>query len=168
MTCRSREQWKKINNFEHYEVSNHGRIRNQHKTILKQFYKERGDAIITLSKNGKRSTHRVARIVAQTFLEEDKKRNEVNHIDGNPKNNHISNIEWVTRQENITHARKMGLYDDGKKVNLYCMMTKTTLEFVSMSSASRYLKRSRGFVKERIKANNLIVDKRYLICDYEV
>lgn len=168
MTCHSKEIWKPINNYSHYLVSSHGRIKNKHGRILKQTYKERGDAIISFHKNGKRSTHRVARIVAQTFLEEDGKRNEVNHIDGNPRNNHISNLEWVTRHENIAHARRLGLYDDGKEVNLYCMFTKKTLNFKSRASASRYLGRSNGFIKERIRANNLIVDKRFLICDYEI
>ena len=34
---------------------------------------------------------------------------QINHKDGNKKNNSLSNLEWVTSQENLQHARKTGL-----------------------------------------------------------
>jgi hypothetical protein len=39
---------------------------------------------------------------------------ECNHIDGDKLNNHISNLEWVTRTENIVHAFKLGLHSTAK------------------------------------------------------
>lgn len=40
---------------------------------------------------------------------------QVNHIDGNPSNNHISNLEYCTGEENITHGVKNGLFSRGNK-----------------------------------------------------
>lgn len=159
-----KEVWKKINGYNNYEVSNHGRIRNKKKNIMNQFYKDRGDATIGLSKNGKRKTHRVARIVAQTFLEEDKKRTEVNHIDGNPRNNNVSNLEWVTPSENIRHAHKEGLIKTDKPVSLYCLDEKNSYFFTNQCAASKWLGRSKNFINERIKRNDLRY-KNYIIVD---
>lgn len=164
MTYRSnKEVWKTVEGFENYEVSTYGRVRHKQNGLLKPFYKERGDAIVTLYKNGERKTLRLARLVAKAFIKRDPIRNEVNHIDGNPRNNHVGNLEWATRQENIDHAHKLGLYDLGKRVTLYCTATKTSIDFPSMKSASRYLKKSENFVRHRIVAGNLVVDNRYLI-----
>jgi hypothetical protein len=37
------------------------------------------------------------------------KKSQVNHIDGNPANCHVSNLEWSTREENVNHAYQNGL-----------------------------------------------------------
>jgi hypothetical protein len=36
-------------------------------------------------------------------------KNEVNHIDGNKLNNHVSNLQWNSRSENMLHGYKNGL-----------------------------------------------------------
>lgn len=53
----------------------------------------------------------VHRVVALTFLENFNNLPDVNHKDGNKKNNHCSNLEWMTKKQNIIHAHKTGLYD---------------------------------------------------------
>lgn len=51
----------------------------------------------------------VHRLVAEAFLPPDETRYEVNHIDGNKSNNHVSNLEWATHSENHRHAAVHGL-----------------------------------------------------------
>jgi len=66
---------------------------------------------VGLAKYGKRTTYLVHRLIAQAFLPNPKHKPQINHIDGNPLNNNISNLEWATAAENNQHSRKMGLVD---------------------------------------------------------
>ena len=51
----------------------------------------------------------VHRLVALTFLgSPPTPKHEVNHIDENRANSNVTNLEWVTRQENIRYARRNG------------------------------------------------------------
>jgi hypothetical protein len=49
------------------------------------------------------------RLVAQCFIENPHGYLEVNHKDGDKKNNDASNLEWCTRSENNQHAFRIGL-----------------------------------------------------------
>lgn len=59
--------------------------------------------------NLRRKTFRVHRLVALSYIENQDKKLEVNHKDGNKLNNNLNNLEWVTHSENIQHAWDNGL-----------------------------------------------------------
>lgn len=128
------EIWNPIKNYENYEVSNFGNVRNtifknnkiqKEKThILKLNVSKRNRCTVHLYKNGKRKAFMVHRLVMETFepnrnnfkyrdfenplkIELDKL--EINHKDGNPKNNNINNLEWSTKKYNDYHAYINGL-----------------------------------------------------------
>lgn len=62
-----------------------------------------------LNNNGKIKTFKLHRLLAQAFIPNPKNKKEVNHIDGNKLNNNLSNLEWVTHEENMNHAWGLGL-----------------------------------------------------------
>lgn len=66
--------------------------------------------------------HAVHRLVATAFLDNPDNLPEVNHIDENPLNNHVSNLEWCDRQYNIEYSKNkpVAQYDmDGVKIAEY-------------------------------------------------
>ncbi len=50
----------------------------------------------------KQTKEYVHRLVAEAFIEKPNNVSEVDHIDCNKENNHVDNLRWVTRQENVS------------------------------------------------------------------
>lgn len=119
----NKEVWKDVIGYEGlYEVSSLGRVRSLDKLvngnnskvlrkgiILKPQEKKYGYLAVNLYKYRKMKSLTVHRLVAKAFIENLDNKPEVNHIDGNKKNNSIYNLEWVTSSENQKHAFEKGL-----------------------------------------------------------
>lgn len=82
------------------------------KRILKQTINKNGYYTISTYPEGRGSKavcYRVHRLLAMEFVSNPDNKPFVNHKDGKKLNNSISNLEWVTNQENTTHAHSTGL-----------------------------------------------------------
>lgn len=94
------EKWKLIYN-DLYQVSDDGRVRSiKTKRELRRTPNKRGYLQVTLYDNGRRKTFRVSRLVAQAFIPNPNNLPQVNHIDEDKENNHVSNLNWMTNKEN--------------------------------------------------------------------
>lgn len=120
------EQWKKIEGFENYSVSNNGQVRND-KTgrILKTYKKPSG--YIQVQMGRKTVPKYIHRLVAQAFIPNVSNKPQINHKNGNKGDNRADNLEWVTASENalaygygirIEHKKKkiIATNVNGKKV----------------------------------------------------
>lgn len=95
------ETYKNIIDFENYEVSNFGNVRNKKTNkILKPRIGKDGYHKIDIRKNYKRYTKKLHRLIAEAFIENLENKSQVDHIDNNKSNNNINNLRWATSQEN--------------------------------------------------------------------
>ena len=111
------DEWRTINEFPLYEVSNTGYVRNKatNRLILGHIT-HKGYRQVGIFLNKKQTFRVVHRLVMIAFEGEIPTGMEVNHKDGNKLNNHVDNLEYVTHQENMIHAY-MELGNPGKKLN---------------------------------------------------
>jgi len=93
--------WKDIPGF-NYQINEFGEVRNRFGKILKPKIVKYSCISLYLGNRKYYQCSNVGRLVLMAFvgIEEGK---ECNHKDGNKLNNHISNLEWVTKSENCKH-----------------------------------------------------------------
>jgi hypothetical protein len=114
-----KEIWKPTLRSNLYQVSNFGQVKRNEK-ILKPGY-SRAYQQVAFCINGKRKFHRIHQLVAEVFIGPCPSGYEVDHIDKNPKNNHVSNLRYKTIPDNRRDKYKkiIGLSPTGeiKKFN---------------------------------------------------
>jgi len=116
------EEWRPVAGAEGwYEVSSFGRVkrvksyRAKAGRILNGSFWGAGYRCVNLCMSTCRRVESIHRLVAEAFIAPIPNGHEVNHKDGNKTNNHISNLEVITLQENRRHAQVHGLLARGEK-----------------------------------------------------
>lgn len=99
----------KIPDHEFLEVNEFGDIRKVGKSYILKPQKDK-DGYLAYSVSYKGKNYRVSqhRSVAKTFIPNPENKPQVNHIDSSRDNNHVSNLEWVTPEENQQHSWRQG------------------------------------------------------------
>lgn len=126
------EVWKSIEGMPiSYKISNLGNLHidyGDHVVPIDIKYNSMGEAIVYIG--GKQ--HRVHRLVAKAFLSTPTEKSVVVHIDGNLKNNAVSNLKWVSYAE----STKM-TYNAGKLrgTRVYCKETDTIYGTIQTAAA---------------------------------
>lgn len=106
--------WKQVKGYEgFYEANEEGVIRSIPRKNTKGGVLRpgvcRGYLTVGLSKYGKQRSIRAHRVIAETFIDNPNNYSDINHKDGNKKNNKVSNLEWCSHSQNMKHASKIGL-----------------------------------------------------------
>lgn len=96
---------------------------------------DNGRGYLTVSV-GDRNPRYVHDLVAETFIPNPNNYSEINHKDGNKKNNCVSNLEWCTRHDNLMHACTMGLNESQKPIRI----VETGEVFRSQNACARHIK----------------------------
>lgn len=129
--------WKEIENHKGYWVSNYGEIVSYRRGNTKKL-----DNIPKLlkysassSRNGKiyykinldKKNYYIHRLIASVFIDNPLNKNQVNHLDNNPYNNRVDNLEWVTQSENMIHS--LNFKSNYANYGLYIYKSKKRFKF---------------------------------------
>lgn len=151
-----------IPGWEMYQVDTDGNVYSKSGKILKYSLNPQGYCIVNFYHDGMQKGFAIHTLVAKTFIpNNDPNRNQVNHKNGNKKDNTVTNLEWVTRLENVHHAMyvlghtKIGAKNPrAKAIQGFDKKTgELKYDFPSISDAARF------FVKE---GKNYIVIKQLI------
>lgn len=107
-----KETWMQIVEFDGYEVSNLGRVRNRKtkKTRKTVINKNTGYEMVMLFGKDRPVNLYVHRLVAEAFLANPYGCNDVDHMNNNKTDNNVTNLRWVFHKDNLAGRGKYSKY----------------------------------------------------------
>lgn len=97
-------QWKVIEGFEDYKVSECGQVFSLKTYTMLKPYEKKNYLGVYLYKNRKRKFMMIHRLVAMAFIENPNNYPQINHKDENSKNNSVENLEWCYAKYNVNYG----------------------------------------------------------------
>lgn len=177
------EIWKDIPDYEGlYQVSNLGQVKSLERTVLsktnilkrvherikKPVIDEHGYCTVSLYKNNKEKILLVHRIVLAAFVGPCPEDMQVNHIDCNPSNNCLSNLEYVTPSQNIKYSYQYNRDSNIRSKDFYRKMGQNCYKevecitdgntFKSVKEASLFYNISMNVLYNRCKDSQCVND----------
>lgn len=99
------DKWTTLKKYPNYEITVYGKIRNKlNNKIQKGGLNHSGYVVYGLKNDKGNHREKAHRLVAETFIDNPKNREIVNHKNGIKTDNRVENLEWCTRLENNQHA----------------------------------------------------------------
>ena len=146
-------------------------MRNKHGKPIAMQVSNVGYIRVELWCAGRGKKYQLHRLLAEAFIPNPENKPQVNHIDGDKRNNNLSNLEWCTQYENQIHAYKIGLQRGHKKPTPLSAQHKKALcgsrwkkethyyhlegkTFTNLWDASEFFGISRQTVLNRCKSGN--------------
>lgn len=128
-----------------YHISTLGRIKSLYygkERILKQTLRKRDKRYqVVLHINKKLVTMKPHRLVAIAFIDNPEGFEEVNHKDGNPRNNSIENLEWCSREYNLTHSLLLGIDDPERRNQVRKLSSSQVIRLIDDHRNKKYTTR---------------------------
>lgn len=156
------EQWKEIPfTDKKYEISNYGRVKSYcYDKINGRVVKPgniKGFFNVSLRVDGKKKSFLVHKLTAELFIPKDiEEQSVVIHLDWNKQNNHVSNLQWVTKDESYKRMHAV-LQESRKKAGKLVTSSKLTAEDVSLL---------KGLLEKGIKQS--VIAKMFCISEMQV
>lgn len=103
------EEWRSCKDHPDYEVSNLGRVRKGHRILAITTIPKYGYVMVQFTAKPRQKKVYVHRLVAFAFLPEPSSGQvDVDHVDNDKANNAVTNLQWLSRQENVSRKALFG------------------------------------------------------------
>jgi hypothetical protein len=113
--CSVDDYFRPVPGYPNYLVSRRGEVWSiARRKMLSQVEGRRGYMLVNLYRGGRVRNFLVHRLVAMTFIGRIPPGKQINHRDGDKRNNRADNLEIVTPEENREHAKRTGLVVRGE------------------------------------------------------
>lgn len=151
------EEWKTITDYDNYEISNLGNVKNKKTNrLLTPYIISSGYYGVQLCKNGKHKNYLIHRLIAIAFIPNPNNYPVIDHIDRNPLNNSIVNLRWVNLSQNNYNRKYNGLTSNHRGVYLDKTKNKWVVR-INLYKKTKYIGLSNTEEEGALLFNNFVI-----------